>query len=376
MAGIYIHIPFCKRLCHYCDFYFSVSLQRKEEILQALLREMELRREYLGGTPVKTLYIGGGTPSVCRPDELNRLIGRCMEVWEIDTLDELTVEANPEDLDRAYIRALRNTPVTRLSVGVQSFQNDLLRLMNRRHTGATALRAVRDLQEAGFENLSLDLIYGIPSMTESQWEQDLETALGLAVPHLSAYHLTVEPRTVFGNRMKRGLFRPVDEETGERHYAILEEKTRQAGYAHYEISNFARPGFEALHNSNYWKGEKYIGLGPSAHSYNKVGRRWNVASNKLYLERLEKGTYYEEETLSLYDRYNEYVMTSLRTARGIDTDLLRKEFGPELSRYFRKEVSAWFGDRQLHEEAGRIFLKSRDFLISDFLISRLFYTEP
>ena len=376
MAGIYIHIPFCKQLCHYCDFYFSVSLQRKEEMLQALMREMELRREYLQGTPANTLYIGGGTPSVYRADELNRLIDRCMEIWKIDTLEELTVEVNPEDLDRAYIRALRDTPVTRLSVGIQSFQDDLLRLMNRRHTGATARRVVSDLQEAGFENLSLDLIYGIPSMTEKQWEEDMETALELAPPHLSAYHLTIEPHTVFGNRMRRGLFSPVDEETGERHYFLLEEKMRQAGYVHYEISNFARPGFEARHNSNYWKGEKYVGIGPSAHSYDKRGRRWNVASNKLYLERLEKGTYYEEETLSLYDRYNEYVMTSLRTARGIDTEQLRKEFGPELSRYFRKEVSALLGDRQLHEEGGRIFLESKDFLISDFLISRLFYTEP
>ncbi len=376
MAGIYIHIPFCKQLCYYCDFYSSMSLQRKEEMLAALLQEMDLRKEYLEGTPVKTIYIGGGTPSIYHPDEINRLIDHCAEIWGGNSWEEITIEVNPEDLNQAYIRALRNTPITRISIGIQSFHNELLRFMNRRHTGETAKKAVLNLQDAGFKNISIDLIYGIPTMTEFQWEQDIDTALKLIPQHLSAYHLTIEPNTVFGNQMKRGIFHPVEEKIGEKHYLILEEKLKQAGYIHYEVSNFSLPGFEAIHNSNYWNGEKYIGIGPSAHSYNKTKRRWNIASNKLYMERLEKDTYYEEETLSLYDRYNEYIMTSIRTAHGVNTEKLLQEFGPKLFKYFEKEANKWLGNKLLHQEENRVFMESKDFLISDFLISQLFYTEP
>lgn len=275
MAGLYIHIPFCKQLCHYCDFFSCISLAKTGPVLEALLREMELRRRFLPGDSLSTLYVGGGTPSVYAPQELGRLTARARELWNCTGLEESTVEVNPDDLSPACLDGLLRAGFDRLSIGIQSFVDRDLRLMNRRHTAEGAEKAVREAQRAGFGNISIDLIYGIPGMSDREWRDNLERALSLEVQHISAYHLTVEPRTVFGRRAAQGKFTPVDEETSQRQYLTLHRTLTAAGYEHYEISNFARPGRRSRHNSAYWTGEPYLGIGPSAHSYDGRRRSWS-----------------------------------------------------------------------------------------------------
>lgn len=372
MAGIYIHIPFCKRLCHYCDFHFSVSLQRKPEMVEALLREMELQRGFLEGEPVETLYIGGGTPTVLSPAEIGRLADRVRETWDVKAFAEFTVEANPDDLTDVYLEGLARTGAGRLSIGIQSFIDRDLRTMNRRHTADQARRAVRRAKAAGFENITVDLIYGIPGMTSGEWAYNLEQTLALDVPHVSAYHLTFEDRTVFGKKRLRGLLSPVAEEESERQYALLEDVLGRAGYEHYEVSNFARPGHRAVHNSNYWRQLPYLGIGPSAHSYRGKVRRWNVSSNRLYLEGLEKGTYCEQEALDENALYNEYVMTGLRTAEGIGLKALSDRFGPARTEYLLKRADRFLGTGRLERQGERLFIPTRYFLLSDYVIAELF----
>lgn len=334
MSGLYLHVPFCRQACHYCDFHFSTSLARKPAVLAALAREIELRSSYFGPAPLplRSIYFGGGTPSLLSAGELNRLFELIQRVFGWETGAEITLEANPDDLTPAWLAALRTTPVNRLSIGIQSFHELHLHLMNRAHSAAEALACVRHAQDAGFANLSIDLIYGIPAPDHSSWQRDLETALTLNAPHISAYALTVEPRTALGRWTEKGRFRPSTDEFTAQQFEQLTATLTGVGYEHYEISNFAQPGFEARHNSAYWQGAPYIGIGPSAHSFDgHATRQANVASNAAYVAALDHGEIPATiEHLSPRDRANEYLLTTLRTSRGTDLRYLREHLGRDL----------------------------------------------
>ncbi len=375
MAGVYIHIPFCKQLCYYCDFYRCISLAKKGELLSALETEMALQAGFLGDVPLKTIYIGGGTPTVYAPEELQRLIDRARNLWDCSSVEEITVEANPDDLTPVYVEALARTEINRLSIGIQSFIDRDLQWMHRRHMAQAAIDAVRRVQAAGFGNVTIDLIYGIPGMTDREWRMNLEQALELGVQHISAYHLTIEPNTVFGRRQEQGGLSPVDEETSQRQYEILHETLTKGGFEHYEISNFALPGFRAVHNSSYWNGEPYLGIGPSAHSYDRKRRRWVVASLEDYLAGVDSGTVYEEEILSPVNQYNEYVMTRLRCADGINLKEMESRFGARELRRFLADAEKFIREGILICCEGYCKIPARNFLVSDNIICDLFVDD-
>ncbi len=333
MSGIYLHIPFCKQACHYCDFHFSTSMGLKSRLVEALVREMDLRATYLEpGATINTIYFGGGTPSLLTAAELDTLLNAIQTRFRVAADVEITLEANPDDLTPAKVRELAASPINRLSIGLQSFHEPHLRLMNRAHSAEESGAAVRLAQEAGFENISVDLIYGVPAPDHGIWEQDMAAAFALGVPHLSCYALTIEPDTVFGRQLRKGKFvAPPDEFVARQFELLLAEMTRY-GYEQYEISNFCRPGRESRHNSAYWAGVPYLGLGPSAHSFNGRSRLAMLANNPRYIAAvLDEGTVpATEEVLSLLDQANEYLMTSLRTAAGCDLTRLRDQLGVDL----------------------------------------------
>ena len=322
MAGIYIHIPFCKQACHYCNFYFSTSLGNKEKFVQALLKEIELSKNYLDGEKIQTIYFGGGTPSQLSVEDLKLIIEKLNAQYDLSSLKEFTLEANPDDLDERKInelKDLRQFGLNRFSVGVQSFFDEDLKYMNRAHNSDEALASIKRVQDAGFENITLDLIYGTPTMNDENWKKNLETAFALNVPHISSYALTVESKTSLENRIAKGESKPVDEEQSAAQFKILMNEMREHDFEQYEISNFAHYKKYAVHNTNYWFGKKYLGLGPSAHSYNGVSRRWNVANNLNYINSMNEGKIlFEEEVLTEAQKVNEKIMTSLRTQWGFE----------------------------------------------------------
>lgn len=375
VAGFYIHIPFCKKLCSYCDFYFSVSLANKDEMLTALVKEIAERKDYLGGETIRTLYFGGGTPTVYSPNELKQLVDAVKECYPCQ-IEELTVEANPDDLTPEYLNELRAIGVNRLSIGIQSFVERDLVLMNRRHDARMALDVVPMAQAAGFDNISIDLIYGIPGQSEEEWVSNLDMALSLNVQHISSYHLSIEPKTVFGNQMKRGLFHPIDDEASERLYHHLEERLTRGGFEHYEVSNFAKPGFYSKHNTSYWTYAKYIGVGPSAHSFDGVSRQWNVANNTKYLKAVASSLpYCEKEQMSIEEQYNELILTSLRTVWGLNKKVLADRFGETLNGYFYKAIEPYTKCGKLIDDGTTIRIPTEHFLVSDGIMSDLFYVE-
>lgn len=376
MAGIYIHIPFCKSKCYYCDFYSSTALAHKKALLETIAGELRRRASFLGGETVRTVYFGGGTPSLCTPAELGGLLAAVRE--EFDTLfEEITVEANPDDLTDGYLSALRDEGFGRLSIGIQSFDDRDLRFMHRRHDAATALRAVERARKAGFDNLTIDLIYGLPGADLRRWADNLRQAVALDVPHLSAYHLTIEEGTVFGRRAARGMLAEIPSERSRAEYDLLEKTLAAAGYEHYEISNFARPGFRALHNSNYWNGTPYLGVGPAAHSYDGgCLRQWNTAHLGRYLEQAPENRHLHSETLSATMRYNEFVMTALRTAEGVDTERLRERFGARKLQYFTAQAQKHLARNTILRNNSVYYIPSDRFLISDGIIADLFYVGP
>lgn len=374
MAGIYVHIPFCKSKCCYCDFYSCTTLAKKDAVLAAVSHELVSRAHELQGETVRTLYIGGGTPTICTPRELEGLIRTVRDTFDTQ-IEEITVEANPDDLTPGYLEALRGTGTNRLSIGVQSLLDRDLRWMNRRHDARQALRAVRDAQAAGFANLSPDLIYGLPQLSVEQWRRTLDDFLSLDVPHLSAYHLSVEPRTALGKRFERGAFRPAGERLSEAHYALLHAVLTGAGYRHYEISSFARPGFESRHNSSYWKGVRYLGVGPAAHSFDGDRRRWNVSDVREYLRKEPEGTQYETEEITPKDAYNEFVMTGLRTDEGIDSRELSARFGARKLQYFVAQAEKFVAQGNIVQRKSVYYIPAERYLISDSIISDLFDVE-
>ena len=370
MAGIYFHIPFCKRACSYCDFFKEIGTRRLDPLVEAMHRELEARRDYLGGEAVRTRYFGGGTPSLCPPGTIRGLLEHAAELFDCSAAEETTLEANPDDLDEAYLAALREAGVDRLSIGIQSFDDDCLRLMNRRHTAAQAEEAVRAARRCGFGNITVDLIFGVPGFGGDVLRRTLHRTLELGAEHVSAYHLTVEPDTAFGRRAARGDFRAVDEEVSEREFLAVHDALCGAGYEHYEVSNYARPGFRARHNASYWHGAEYLGIGPAAHSYDGASRSWNVASVERYIA----GAPPEGERLTERDRRNEYVMTRLRTAEGIDLGEFGARFGQApLDRLLRAAETALEARRAVVDN-GRLMIPAARFLVSDTVIEALFET--
>lgn len=325
MAGIYIHIPFCKQACHYCNFHFATSLHYKNDLVAALLKEISLQKEYLEGESVETIYFGGGTPSLCTSQELKSIVETIKSVLNVINDAEITLEANPDDISDEMLAGWKEIGINRLSIGVQSFFEEDLKWMNRAHTAQQAIDTLQ-LAKKHFDNITIDLIYGTPQLTNEKWEQNVKTAVSLNIPHLSCYALTVENRTPLDKMIRQNKSPDINPDKQSEQFLLLMQWLEEAGYEHYEISNFARPGWRSRHNSSYWQGKKYLGLGPSAHSFNGISRQWNIANNNIYIESIKKGIIpLEKEILTETQKLNEYIMTSLRTAGGLSLDITGKE---------------------------------------------------
>ncbi|NEM96466.1 radical SAM family heme chaperone HemW [Pontibacter burrus] len=327
MSGIYLHIPFCKQACHYCDFHFSTSMGTKEKTIQAIAQELELRKDYLQGQKVKTIYFGGGTPSLLTQPELQLLLQTIKRLFIVSDDAEITLEANPDDLKPEKLQELKAAGINRLSIGLQSFHEPHLRMMNRAHNATESLQCVKDAQAAGFDNITVDLIYGIPAPDHSIWLQDLGTLFSLNVQHVSCYALTIEPDTALGRWSKKGKFKPSEDDFTAQQFEILLEQMAQHGFVQYEISNFCKPGYESKHNGNYWRGVHYLGVGPSAHSFNGNSRQYNVANNRKYIDAIAQQTIPAEvEELTITDQANDYLLTTLRTTWGCDLTRMRNVY--------------------------------------------------
>lgn len=364
-SSLYIHIPFCKKLCGYCDFFKTVALTHKGAVLRRMAEEMVERATMLEGTVLKTIYFGGGTPTVCTPEEIGSLLATAARLFDCSEVEEVTVEANPDDLTEEYLRGLREVGINRLSIGIQSFRDADLEFMNRRHDAWQAVEAVQRARNVGFDNISIDLIYGLPTATLEEWRCVVESAAALGVEHISAYHLTIEERTPFG---KKGVC-TTPEEISDKEYEVLCEVLQKAGYDHYEISNFALPGRRSKHNSAYWRGTPYLGLGPGAHSFDgKSIRSWNVPSIKSYLD----GVAPESETLSVTERYEEVVMVSLRTADGVDLVRLEELFGRQKRVQFEATAAPFVERKILLREGNNVAFAKEHWLVSDSVIAEFF----
>lgn len=373
MAGIYVHIPFCKKACSYCDFHFSTSLKKKTEFIQALLKEIVLRKDFFSEETISTIYFGGGTPSLLTTAELNLVFECLYNNFHIDSSAEITLEANPDDLTDDKINGLRNSPVNRLSIGVQSFRDEDLRFMNRAHYREQALESIKQAQDYGFENITIDLIYGVPGLSAQQWVDNLNIAFSLGVPHLSCYALTVEENTSLYHQIQQKKLQPISDEQTVLQFEILMSEMQKNGYEQYEISNFCKSNKYSKHNSSYWSKDAYLGLGPSAHSYMGTERMWNVSSNVKYIDSLRADKLpFEMEVLSASDCYNEYVMTSLRTKWGCSILHIEKEFSSTLAHHFKKEINKHLTKGLVKEESGIYFLSDAGKLHADGIASDLF----
>ncbi|WP_283642498.1 radical SAM family heme chaperone HemW [Croceibacter atlanticus] len=371
MSSIYIHIPFCKQACHYCDFHFSTSLKKKDELVNALKTELSLRKLELTNT-VECIYFGGGTPSLLSAEELNSLIETVYTNYNVSETPEITLEANPDDLTKDKIKELGKSKINRLSIGIQSFFEDDLKLMNRAHNAKEALQCI-EFSKTEFDNISIDLIYGIPGMTTQKWKENLNIALQLDIPHISSYALTVEPNTALKRYIEKGVVPPVDDDLAKQHFDILVETLQQAGYSNYEFSNFGKQGYHSKNNTAYWTGKSYLGIGPSAHSYNGKQRSWNINNNPKYIKSIQQGIIPNEvETLSVTDRYNEYVMTGLRTIWGISLSKIEKEFGLIFKTYVLQQAKNFIEDHLLFLDGDTIVVTKKGKFLSDGIASELF----
>ncbi len=371
MAGIYIHIPFCKQRCHYCDFYSTTKLNQKDEYVDALKREIVLRKNYISTSNIETIYFGGGTPSVLDVNDIESLLALIFNEFDVSRDVEITFEANPDDLTIEFVKQLQNTKINRISLGVQSFDDKTLKFMNRRHSAAHAVSTVQLLKSYGFDNISIDLIYGVPNVDVMEWTRNVEKALDLGVKHISAYHLTIEAGTVFGKYLKQGKISEIDDDYSLKQYNILIQKLKDGGFQHYEISNFAIPLFFSRHNSSYWDSTEYLGFGASAHSFNSKNRSWNRSDVDGYIQHLSNGDLFlDEELLTDVDKYNEFVMTSLRTFWGIDFSVLIERFGEERLNWVLK-ISESLSDK-LNISKESLSIKEEFLIVSDAIISEFF----
>ncbi len=372
MSGIYIHIPFCVQACHYCDFHFSTNTKNKSLLVEMLCREIALRKDYLPSKTISTIYFGGGTPSLLEQVELEKIMQTIHRFFTIESSAEITLEANPDDLSKEKLYALKAAGINRLSIGIQSFDDGQLRYMNRAHEAFQAENAVKWAQEAGFANISIDLIYGIPSSDHSIWENDLTKAIALNVQHISSYCLTIEPSTVFGRRKEKGSLEPENEEYNAQQFELLIRRLEANNFEQYEVSNFAKPGYLSKHNSNYWNDEHYLGIGPGAHSYDGKSRQFNIENNAKYIDALTNETVpFTLEILDLKTKANEYIMTRLRTKWGVDTHLLSQKFGISFDNY-KDIVEKYQKSGLLEYEKTTLKLTKKGLLFADKITEDLF----
>ena len=360
MSGIYLHIPFCKSKCAYCNFFSLVTEKKIDDYVSALKKEIINRKSYLGDDVVKTIYFGGGTPSLLPIKYVEEILELLHENYNIISNPEVTLEINPDTIDKDKMMSLKQLGVNRMSVGIQSFNDDDLRYLGRRHDSRHALQVLDDLSSVGFDRITLDLIYGMPTLTEEKWNHNLDIFFSTGISHLSAYALTVEPKTILGQKIEKEELQEVSEEETIRHYNILVERTKENGFEHYEISNFAKEGCRSQHNSIYWQDVKYLGLGPSAHSYDGNSRQWNVSNLTKYIQLIDTDTecYYEKEFLSKEDKFNEYVMTSLRTSWGCNVDKIERDYGKSYTQHFLKNVKKYL-------DSGIMLVKDNSFILTD-----------
>lgn len=374
MAGIYIHIPFCATRCIYCDFFSSTDASRKVAFREAACRELAMRRDYLKGEKIRTVYFGGGTPSQLAAADFAHIFDTIGRYYDVSDCEEITLEANPDDMTAEYVASLRSLPFNRISMGVQSFDATDLHFLNRRHTREQAIQAVSLCRENGIENISIDLIYGLPGQTVAGWTHNLDEAIALDVPHISAYHLIYEEGTRLNKLRMAGKVVPVDELVSEELFNLLIDRLETAGYLHYEISNFARPGYFSKHNSSYWNETKYLGIGPSAHSYDGESRQWNVASIERYQAGIDSGVpVVEKELLDEHTRYNEYIITGLRTMWGIRLGQIESCFGEAKKSFCQQQAARYINQGLIIQQDDRLFLSRRGIFISDHIMSDLLW---
>ncbi|MGO3708187.1 MAG: radical SAM family heme chaperone HemW [Mesonia hippocampi] len=374
MAGIYIHIPFCKQACFYCDFHFSTTMKHKTKLLDAIGKELGIRKSAFETEKIETIYFGGGTPSLLSVGEINKLIKTIEDNYNLADKIEITLEANPDDLSLSKIKSLAQTPINRLSIGVQSFYEEDLTLMNRAHNAIEAKQALADARQY-FDNLTIDLIYGIPEMSSSRWENNLEQALSYDIPHISSYALTVEPKTALEALINKGKIAPVEESLAYEHYQLLQAFTKTHGFINYEFSNFGKEGYFSKNNTAYWFGKPYIGVGPSAHSFYGNTRSWNVANNMLYIKALSENSIPSSvEKLSITDLYNEYIMTRLRTMWGVSVNDVELFFGRKYVVYYQKITKKLLAQNKLYKaENGNLVVTESAKFLTDGIASDLFY---
>lgn len=376
MAGIYIHIPFCKTRCIYCDFYSTTRGELKSLYIQALCRELEMRKDYLKGEKIETIYFGGGTPSQLAEEDFKQIFSTVQEHYGMEYCKEITLEANPDDLSQEYLCQLSTLPFNRISMGIQTFDDPTLKLLKRRHNAQTAIDAIDKCRQAGFRNISIDLIYGLPGESKERWLNDLKQAIKLDVEHISAYHLIYEENTPIYKMLKQHQIQEIDEDSSLQFFTLLIEELQKAGYEHYEISNFCRPGKYSRHNTSYWKGIPYLGCGPSAHSFNGVAREWNISSIDQYIKGIEENQrIFDTEYLDRITRYNEFIITTMRTVWGTPIEKIKQEFGDELWKYCKKMVDPYLKSGKLEEIDGSWRLTREGIFISDSIMSDLLWVD-
>jgi oxygen-independent coproporphyrinogen III oxidase len=376
LAGIYVHIPFCRQACYYCNFHFSTSLQYKNEFLTALLKEAKIQaaNNYLQGQTIETIYLGGGTPSLLSLSEINSLISTLHQLFLVSSVAEITLEANPDDVNEAQLAGWKQAGINRLSIGIQSLFDEDLQWMNRVHNARQAKEVIQKSRAAGFDNFTVDLIYGTPGLTDENWNENLDWVIAEQIHHLSCYALTVEPKTALDHLIQKNEKADVDAEQQRRQFIQLMNKMNTAGFEHYEISNFAKPGHRSKHNSSYWHGSHYLGLGPSAHSFNGASRQWNIANNMQYIHSLEKGTLlFEREELTPTQQLNEYIMTSLRLLEGCSLQLVEEQFGTSISTQLQSNAKVFEQNGWLLFKNQHLVLSQEGKLFADKIAGELFF---
>lgn len=373
MSGIYIHVPFCRSKCAYCNFFSLVTEKKIYGFVDALKREILHRKNYLAGEKIETIYFGGGTPSLLPTNYIGEILEIVNENFDVASNPEITLEANPDTVNKEQLSALKQMGVNRISVGIQSFHDDDLKYLGRKHDSRHALQIIDDLKSVDFDKLTLDLIYGIPTLNEEKWNENLDIFFSTGISHLSAYALTIEPKTILGQKIEKGELQDVSEEETIRHYEILIERTKEHGFEHYEISNFAKEGRRSRHNSIYWKDVKYLGLGPSAHSYDGKSRQWNVANLTQYINAdFDDGSYFEKEILTKDDKFNEYVMTGLRTSWGCDINKIASDYGASYANHFLNNVKKYLESGVMLKKINNYILTDKGMLLADGIAAEIF----
>jgi oxygen-independent coproporphyrinogen-3 oxidase len=373
LAGIYIHIPFCKKACFYCDFHFSVSFQQKDEVVASLIKELKERKNFIGQEEVKTIYFGGGTPSVLSAGNISEILKEVYAQYTVNDNAEITFECNPDDLSKEYLVGLKECGVNRLSMGIQSLNDESLTWMNRSHNVTQALQAIDSAAALGFRDMTIDLIYGIPMLTEDEWRQTLKRALAMPINHLSAYSLTLEENTPYNKLVEQKKYKKPNDDDASRHFEILLEEIKLAGWEHYEVSNFCKAGNYSKHNTAYWQNVKYLGIGPSAHSFDGKSRHWNVRSNKEYIQKIQAGeSVSESEELSTKDLVNEALLTGLRTKWGVNLAEVKEQYEYDIAAANQTQIMEWQQKDWLEMKDGVLRLRADGFLFADYIASELF----